>query len=148
VETGTGDGLGMFLDNVSVTVVCDCRKMLKIDILPGKYPNKVYVKSTKYITVAILGAPGVDVTTIDPATLKFAGLRPRWDEGERKCRVVDVSGDFTTPSGAPDGYLDLNCQYLFKATSFTPNNDGTATLSGRYYDGLQFWAKDTIVIIQ
>jgi hypothetical protein len=45
-----------------------------------------------------------------------------------QCSIEDVSGDFTLPEGAADGYPDLVCQFIDDPASWTPDN-GTATLN-------------------
>jgi hypothetical protein len=85
---------------------------ITIDIKPGSYPNCFNINGHGVIPVAILGSTDFDVTTIDYATLSFAGLgvRVRGNKGPL-CHIEDVSGDFSNPEGAPDGYLDLVCQF-------------------------------------
>jgi hypothetical protein len=60
------------------------------------------------IPVAVLGSDDFDVTQIDVETLDFAGLAVRVRGNDNpQCSIEDISGDFTTPEGAPDGFDDL-----------------------------------------
>jgi hypothetical protein len=146
VETGTPDSYGMFLDGVSLVQTNECPVKPKIDIKPGKYPNVIHIKTAKYIPVAVLGSADFDVNQIDISSLLFAGLHVRGLNNVPKCWVADVSGDFTSPSGAPDGFDDLTCQFAFDLRAFSPNDDGTATLTGNLLDGTPFSGTDSITI--
>jgi hypothetical protein len=147
IETGTPDGLGMFLDAVSLIQTLDCQKEVDIDHKPGKYPNYIRLSSTKLVPVAVLGSETFDVAQIDPASLMFAGLHVHMNHpGHPHCQIMDVSGDFTRPTGAPDGFPDLWCTFTFVKGDFSPNADGTVTLTGSLYDGTTFWGTDSVTI--
>jgi branched-chain amino acid transport system substrate-binding protein len=103
---------------------------VSIDIKPGGTPNSLNIDGHGLIPVAILGSENFDVTQIDAATLEFAGLEVKVKKnGSTQCSFEDVSGDFTVPDGAPDGYLDLVCHFVDDADRWSPEN-GTATLTG------------------
>lgn len=84
---------------------------------------------------------------VDMSTLSFAGLdvRVRGNDA-RQCSVEDVSGDFTVPQGSPDGYPDLVCQFVDDPTRWLPD-DGTATLTGKLFDGTSIKGIDSICIV-
>jgi hypothetical protein len=147
VEGGTNDSLGMFLDDVSVVgPTHPCVLEVDIDIKPGSYPNCFNINGHGVIPVAILGSADFDVTQVDVPTLEFGGLDVRVKgNGAPQCSVEDVSGDFTYPEGAPDGYDDLVCQFVDDAGAWTPD-DGTATLSGELYDGTLIEGSDEICL--
>lgn len=96
---------------------------ISIDIKPGSYPNCFNINGHGVIPVAILGSEDLDVTTVDTSTLIFGGLqvRVRGNKGPL-CHIEDVSGDFTNPEGAPDGYFDLVCQFEDDSTTWVPGN--------------------------
>ena len=119
-----------------------------IDIKPGSYPNAINKNGKGVIPVAILGSADFDVTQIDVSTLSFAGLAVRVKGNDQpQCSVEDVSGDFTTPEGAPDGYLDLVCQFVDDPATWTVG-DGEATLTGQLLDGTPFEGTDSIKVVQ
>jgi hypothetical protein len=120
-----------------------------IDIKPGSYPNCFNVDGNGVIPVAILGSADFDVNQIDPSTLSFGGLDVAVRGRDRlQCSYEDVSGDFTYPEGAPDGYLDMVCQFADDPTLWVPG-DGTAMLTGNLladYGGLPISGSDEICI--
>ena len=61
--------------------------------------------------------------------------------------IDDVSGDFSTPEGVPDGYDDLVCQFVDDTSSWTVG-DGEATLTGQLLDGTPFEGTDSIKVVQ
>jgi hypothetical protein len=145
VEVGTADSLGMFLDAVSV-VELSCELEVDIDIKPGSYPNCFNMNGNGVIPVAILGSADFDVTQIDVSNLKFGGLDVRVKGNDKpQCSVEDVSGDFSSPEGAPDGYDDLVCQFVDDPTTWSPD-DGTATLTGYLCDGTPIVGSDEICL--
>jgi branched-chain amino acid transport system substrate-binding protein len=121
-----------------------------IDIQPGQYPNSLNIDGHGVIPVAVLGDDSFDVTQIDAATLDFAGLEVRVKKnGSAQCSIEDVSGDFTHPEGAPDGFLDLVCRFVDDPPAWMPD-DGTATLTGRLlpaYGGTAFSGSDEYQIV-
>lgn len=123
------------------------KKIIEIDIKPGAYLNCLNMNGHGLITVAVLGSDTFDITQIDASTLKFAGLDVRVKgNSQPQCSIEDVSGDFTDPAGAPDGYDDLVCHFIDDPNVWTPDN-GTATLDGALLDGTTFEGSDAICII-
>lgn len=118
-----------------------------IDIKPGSYPNCFNVNGHGVIPVAVLGSDTFDVTQIDINTLNFAGLDVRVKgNSSPQCSVEDVSGDFTDPAGAPDGYDDLVCQFVDDPSVWSPG-DGIASLIGALYDETAIEGSDAICIV-
>ena len=100
---------------------------VKIDVEPGVYPNCGSVgEKQRVVSVAVLGSRTFNVTSIDLGTLAFAGRNVLiGDDGQPKCRVEDVSGDFGNPTvGVPDGYLDLSCVFAHDAGISPAERDG------------------------
>jgi hypothetical protein len=130
-------------------ITYECAMQVEIDIKPGSYPNCFNVNGHGVIPVAILGGADFDVTQIDVSTLSLAGLSVRAKgTSNLQCSVEDVSGDFTYPEGAPDGYDDLVCQFVDDAEAWNPD-DGTAMLSGNLkadYGGTYFEGSDEICL--
>jgi hypothetical protein len=122
--------------------------MVSLDIKPGGDPNCININGNGVIPVAILGSDDFDVTQIDIETLDFAGLAVRVRGNDNpQCSIEDVSGDFTSPEGTPDGYLDLVCQFVDDPGTWVPNDDSTATLTGNLLDGTPFEGTDSICIV-
>ncbi len=135
-----------------IAVTYDERLNVGIDIKPGSYPNAFNVNGSGVIPVAILGSATFDVSKIDPATLLFGGLSVKTKNNGtlRECSIADVSGDFTTPQGAPDGYPDLVCQFGDVDGTLFQGED-TATLTGNLYaqfGGTPIQGSDTIKLIE
>ncbi len=127
---------------VTVTTIVD------IDIKPGSFPNAINKNGKGVIPVAILGSECFDVTQIDLGTLSFEGLEVRLKgNGQPQCSYEDVSGDFTTPEGAPDGYVDLVCQFVDDTSSWMVG-DGEATLTGLLLNGTPFEGTDSTKVVQ
>lgn len=120
---------------------------VSIDVKPGSYPNCMNINSHGVIPVAILGGPDFDVSSIDISTLSFAGLEVRVKGNDRpQCSVEDVSGDFTMPEGAPDGYPDLVCHFVDDENRWEPG-ERTATVTGQLNDGRSMEGMDDICIV-
>jgi hypothetical protein len=118
-----------------------------IDVKPGSYPNCFNVDGKGIIPVAILGSAEFDVTQIDVSTLNFGGLLVSVkNNGTLQCAFEDVSGDFSTPAGMPDGYTDLVCQFADDLALWSPD-DGTATLTGMLLDTSWFEGTDDICLV-
>jgi hypothetical protein len=121
---------------------------IAIDIKPGSDPNCFNVDGNGVIPVAVLGSSDFDVTDIDIDTLSFAGLDVRIKGNDaRQCSVEDVSGDFTTTEGAPDGFDDLVCQFVDDSSAWLADDEATATLTGNLLDGTPFEGTDSICIV-
>jgi hypothetical protein len=142
----TGNPTGLIYEAV---ITYDCPIQVTIDIKPGSYPNCFNMNGNGVVPVAILGSADFDVTQIDVSTLKFGGLDVRVKgNGTPQCSVEDVSGDFTYPEGAPDGFDDLVCQFVDDPATWSPD-DGTATLSGNLkadYGSTPFEGSDEICL--
>jgi hypothetical protein len=105
----------------------------------------VNINGNGVIPVAVLGSADFDVTQINVDTLDFAGLDVRIRGNDTpQCAVEDVSGDFTTPEGAPDGFPDLVCQFVDDPAHWLPDDNSTATLTGALFNGTPFQGTDTI----
>ncbi len=143
-NSATGNPTGLIY---SIAVTYDEPIHVGIDIKPGSFPNSINKDGNGVIPVAILGSADFDVTQIDPASLSFEGAAVRIKgNGAPQCSVQDVSGDFTNPEGAPDGYPDLVCQFV-DDTSIWAEGPGTATLTGSLYDGTPFEGSDSVNVV-
>lgn len=102
-----------------------------IDIKPGSDPNSINLKSKGVVPVAVLTTGEFDATTVDPATVLFAGAAPlRWT-------TEDVDGD---------GDTDL--LFHFKTQELALTAESTeATLTGAKFDGQPVEGTDTVRIV-
>ena len=131
-----------------------------VDIRPGSCPNPLNCRSNGVLPVAILGSATFDVTEIDPATVRLAGVAPlRGDYedvatpyeplvGRQDCRI-----DCT--SMGPDGYMDATLKFATQdvvAALGTVVEDGAcvvAQLTGSLREsagGTEFVGEDVIRI--
>ena len=137
------------IDRDGIGDACDLNlaEEVGVDIKPGSYPNCFNVNGHGVIPVAILGSETLDVTQIDISTLNFAGLVVRVKgNSSPQCSVEDVSGDFTNPEGAPDGYEDLICQFVDDPIAWLPDG-GIASLTGYLHDETAIEGSDEICIV-
>ena len=86
-----------------------------VDIKPGSCPNPVNVNSGGVLPVAILGTNDLDVTTIDPRTIRLAGVSPlHWTLEDVATPYEPFTGkqtaDDCTDAG-PDGLTDLTLKF-------------------------------------
>lgn len=117
-----------------------------IDVKPGSYPNCFNINGHGVIPVAVLGSEAFDVAKINISTLQFNGLNVRVKGNDcPQCSVEDVSGDFTSPGGVPDGYPDLICQFVDNPTLWIPES-GSARLRGELLDGTTIHGEDEICL--
>ena len=109
----------------------DLEEEIDIDIKPGGNPNNINLKSKGVVSVAVLTTNGFDASTVDPDTVKFAGVVPvRW----RLCDVDD------------DGDVDM--LYHFKTQELNLDKSSIdATLTGETNSGDVIAGTDTVRIV-
>ena len=86
-------------------------RMVYVDIKPQSCPNPLNTDDKGVLPVAILGTDGLDVTTIDPASVRLEGVAPlRW-------AYEDVSTPYLTgdacgcTTDAEDGFTDMTIKF-------------------------------------
>ena len=123
-----GQDMGVIFDE------CGCAPPVievAIDIKPGSDPNSINLGSKGVVPVAVLTADEFDATTVDPATVLFAGAPPvHW-------ALEDVDGD-----GDVDMILHFKTQALGLDATSTE-----ATLTGSTYDEQEIQGTDTVRIV-
>ena len=97
-----------------------------IDIEPGKFPNKINLRSDRNVKTAIFSTPSFDATQIDPATVTLAGASVRT---KKKGRMAATSKDVDK-----DGRKDLVVQMEIEDLEID-KSDTTAVLEGSTFDG-------------
>jgi hypothetical protein len=87
-----------------------------IDIKPQSCPNPLNTNKSGVLPVAILGTNSFDVTKVDVATIKLAGVSPLRSDLEDVATPFspftgkkDCNSDCTT--AGPDGFLDLTLKF-------------------------------------
>lgn len=123
---------GPYLDNIDVfKVLVEAYAYATIDIKPYSYSNTINRLFEWVVPVAILTTDNFDASTVDPATVVFAGATP-------VCNIVkDVGYD-----GDLDMLLYFNTQDLELTGASTE-----AYLTGETTDGLPIIAKDKVNIV-
>jgi hypothetical protein len=112
-------------------VMEDKRIKVWVDIKPGSDVNSINLGSQGLTPVAILSTADFNATTINPATVKFAGVDPT------KWNLQDVN---------KDGKLDL--VLFFDTTKLQLSSSSTeATLSGSTLNGSIIWGSDMVRIV-
>jgi hypothetical protein len=102
-----------------------------IDIKPGSYPNSINLSCKGRIPVAVLTTPGFNASTVNPATVIFAGARPvRWG-----MKDVDHDRDL-------DLLLHFNCRDVS-----IPKKATQACLQARTYQGVSIEGCDSVRIV-
>ncbi len=113
--TGEWSVLGSIgVDNVlgiDQPVILDLVIEVAVDIKPGSCPNPVNVKSSGVLPIAILGTEDVNVITIDPTSIRLAGVEPLRSGYEDVAGPVSDSNDCNCTTEGPDGFLDLTLKF-------------------------------------
>jgi hypothetical protein len=86
-----------------------------VDIKPTSCPNPLNVKSKGVLPVAILGTEDLDVSQIDPASVRLAEVAPlRWameDVATPYEPYIGKEGCMDCTTEGPDGYTDLTLKF-------------------------------------
>jgi hypothetical protein len=64
------------VNDTTLTIIPIPALLVIVDIKPGSCPNPLNVKSSGVLPVAILGTRDYDITTIDPTSIRLAGVEP------------------------------------------------------------------------
>jgi T5SS/PEP-CTERM-associated repeat protein len=124
-----------------------------IDIKPGSCPNPLNIKSKGVLPVAILGTEDFDVTDIDPASLRLAGVAPILSsiedvstpllEKQDECDCISEGED-----GIDDLTLKFDTQEIISALGEIADGDELVlTLTGELLDGTHIEGEDCIIIL-
>ena len=131
--------------------LCKVPVEIDLDIKPGSCPNPLNVKSKGVLPVAVLGTADFDVTTIDLASVRLAGVAPIRSSFEDVATPADGDDCDCTTAG-PDGYIDLslkfNAQDIVNAIGEVADGEALElSLTGELLDGTAFEGGDCVVII-
>jgi hypothetical protein len=92
------DAMGIMYENMTISRI---PVEVPVDIKPGSCPNPFNMRGMGNLPVAILGTPDLDVSTIDPASIRLAGIAPL------RSGYEDVGAPFMPYVGKED--CDLDC---------------------------------------
>jgi len=95
----------------SVALVPEPALAVNVDIKPSSCPNPVNVKSSGVLPIAILGTDDVNVITIDPTSIRLAGVEPLRSSYEDVAGPVSDANDCNCTEEGPDGFLDLTLKF-------------------------------------
>lgn len=133
--------IGMILEQTKISRI---PVEVPVDIKPGGCPNPVNLKARGSVPVAVLGTADLDVTTIDPASIRLNGVAPTHSSYEDVgtpfmpyMGKVDCDMDCNEMGG--DGWMDLTLQFDAQELGATLHNSGegacmTVILTGNFAD--------------
>lgn len=124
-----------------------------IDIKPGSCPNPLNIKSKGVLSVAVLGTEDFDVTAIDPASIRLAGVAPIRSsiedvstpllEKQYECDCISEGED-----GIDDLTLKFNTQEIISALGEVADGDELVLpLTGELSGGTPIEGDDCIIIL-
>jgi hypothetical protein len=123
-----------------------------LDIKPGSCPNPLNTMSKGVLPVAILGTGDLDVTEIDPSSVRLEGVE------SLRSNIEDVATPFVdgdecgcTEEG-PDGFDDLTLKFKTQEVVATlgnpaPEDEITLVITGNLLDGTPFTGYDCVKIV-
>lgn len=123
-----------------------------VDIKPGTCRNPLNLGSGGVLPVAVLGNDDFDISTIDVASIRLAGVAPiRSSLEDVATPVIDASECECTEEG-PDGHADLTLKFKTQqiVNSLGEPGDGETlvlTLTGVLTDGTPIEGTDCIVVV-
>lgn len=132
----------------SVTVIAGPdTKPVAIDVKPGSCENPFNVTDTGVTPVVIPGTAGLDVTQVDPATLRLNGVpAAMWSYEDVTIAAADCGNK------APDGVLDLSVKFSSPALAATLAAPDRAvvdvTLTGKLLNGTGITGDDHVRVIR
>lgn len=128
-----------------------------LDVKPESCPNPLNVHSRGVVPVAVVGTSDFDVTQVDTASVRLAGV------SSLRSALEDVAAPFDPLEGkeaaldctdeGPDGYPDLTLKFDTQelAAALGAVNDGDVVvlnLTGALLDGTPVQGEDVVVVIR
>jgi hypothetical protein len=146
---------GVFYDNINFELVVP----VSLDIKPGSCPNPLNVNSRGDLPVAILGTADLDAGTIDPASIRLAGVAPLRSDYEDVGTPFDPylgreDCEFDCHEMEGDGWMDLtfkfDTQELAAALGGADGECIVVGMTGNFwpaYGGGRILGEDVVVIL-
>lgn len=128
-----------------------------LDIKPGSCPNPLNVKSNGVLPVAIVGTEDLDVTQIDPTSVRLAGVAPirsgYEDVSEPYYFLEDEPSIYDCSEYGADGMMDLTLKFKTQeiVNALGEVDDGDVVIlqvTGVLDDGTELVGEDAIVIVK
>ncbi|MHC4284521.1 MAG: GLUG motif-containing protein [Planctomycetota bacterium] len=122
-----------------------------VNIKPSSCPNPINVKSSGVLPVAVLGSEDFDVSNIDAASIRLAGVGPIRSSYEDVATAVSDSNECECSTEGPDGFLDLilkfDTQMIVEAIGEVDHGDELILrLTGVLSDETYIGGRDCILI--
>jgi hypothetical protein len=132
--------------------------VVAVDIRPEQCPNRVRTNKDRNFPVVVVGTDNFDVRTIDPESVRLAGVPPK----HHRTRVRDRAGPYEPMVGrtdandcgrdGPDGLDDLLLRFssetVGKAIGPVPNGTIVVVpLTGELEDGTPIRGEDVMVVL-
>jgi hypothetical protein len=112
---------------------------VQIDIKPGDTPNTLNLKSKGSVPVAIYSTPTLDLTHVDPGTIRFSGAPVAANKhGKWQIALADINGD-----GLDDLIAHFETQQILLGVS-----DTEGIVEGRTLDNRLFRGSDSVRVIK
>ena len=152
-------GTGMYQFSAGKPILSDSLKV-SVDIRPQTCPNPINTGIKGVLPVAILGTDDLDVTQIDPATVRLSDVAPlRWSLSDESTPFIPMVGKENCEDCnelGPDGYLDLTLKFnpLDVLATLGGVNDGDCivlTLTGSLkeeFGSTPIIGEDVVVILK
>ncbi|MHC4482445.1 MAG: hypothetical protein ACYSW4_02730 [Planctomycetota bacterium] len=123
-----------------------------IDIKPQSCPNPLNAYSKGMFPVAILGSESFDVSNVDIASIRLAGVAPIRSSLEDVATPVAGGSECVCHTAGPDGYTDLTVKFETPAivNALGELNEGDVlplTLTGILQDGCSIGGTDCVVVV-
>lgn len=118
-----------------------------LDIKPGSCTNPVNIRSNGVLPAAVLGSEDLDVTRIDPASIRLAGVAPL------RSSLKDVAGPDGCDDSGDDGHMDLTLKFaaqdIVKALGdIYDGKEVVLSLTGALNDGALIQGEDIVRVLK
>ena len=141
------------INDTTLTILPVPALQVYVDIDPRKCPNIVNARSNAVLFVAILGTDEFDVSEIDPASIRLAGVEPFRTAHKDKDVAAPKSDteECACTTAGRDGFPDLTLKFKTKdivnAIGDVDNGEVLILgLTGLLYDSTPFEGEDCILI--
>lgn len=144
------------IEEADITFAIPEPKRVEIDIKPTSCPNPLNVDSGGVLPVAVLGSDEFDVTTVDIASVRLAGVAPMRSSYEDVSSPVADANDCTCTTAGGDGYDDLTLKFKTRQivealvaaeVDLSSGEELTLTFTGALSDGTPIEGADCMVVV-
>lgn len=133
---------------------------VRVDIEPQSCPNALHVTAEGVLRTAVLGTEHLDVSQVDPATVRLAGEAPlRWtleDVATSLAPFTSTLDGWVCPAAGADGFLDLTLEFNLHEVvqaleeafgSIEATDWWVLRLEGELVDGRPIGGEDVVVLV-